>query len=59
MDMTSADKLGMLSPHSWAPVPGTLIYPGLKNTQMFAAFPGLREGMGELRMQSCHRLREA
>lgn len=46
MDTTPAYKLGMLSPHSWAPIPGTLIYPGLKNTQMFAPFKGLREGDG-------------
>lgn len=46
MDMTPAYKLGILSSHSWAPIPGTLIYPGLKKTQMFAPFTGRREGDG-------------
>lgn len=37
----TAHTLGMLS---WAPVPGTLIYPGPKKTQMCAPLTGPREG---------------
>lgn len=39
----TAHTLGMLI---WAPIPGTLIYPGPKETQMFAPLSGPREGDG-------------
>jgi hypothetical protein len=38
--MTPSYELEMFIAHSWAPVPGTFIYPGLKTAQMFATFPG-------------------
>lgn len=61
VDVTPAYKLGMLSPHSWAPVPGTSICPGPKETQMFVplAGPGAEGRDAARRTQACHGLRNA